>query len=124
MTREGGVRQHASGASLRLHALSVCTDDQFRSTLSRKARAKGCSRMCLGSVHPSWQTSLSPFVPKLDDSESVHADPSGTPLALPDRLAAALGRDPVRAGEKLLRGVWAATRAEGLLSLGWPLVGP
>ena len=94
MTREGDVRQRASGASLRPHALSLRTDDQFRLTLSRKARAKGCARMCLRSVHPPWQTSFSPFVLELNDSESLNADPSGTPLALPDRLA---GDQPDRA---------------------------
>ena len=94
MRREGGVRQRASRASLRPQALSARTDDRFRSTLSRGARAKACTCMCLGSVHLSRQTSLSPFVPALDDSESSHADPSGTSLALPDRLA---GDQPDRA---------------------------
>ena len=110
MTREGDVRQRASGASLRPHALSLRTDDQFRLTLSRKARAKGCARMCLRSVHPPWQTSFSPFVLELDDSESSHADPSGTSLALPDRLA---GDQPDRAlhpSRRALRALPSAAR--------------
>lgn len=94
MRRGGGMRRRVFGASLRLFALSARTDDLFSSTLSRGARARACARMCLGSVHPSRQTSLSPFVPALDDSESSHADPSGTSLALPDRLA---GDQPDRA---------------------------
>ena len=94
MTCEGGVRRPASSVSPRPHALSARTDDRFRSTLSREARAEVGARMCLRSVHRLWHTSFSPFVPKLDDSESVHADPSGTPLALPDRLA---GDQPDRA---------------------------
>ena len=94
MRREGGMRRRVSGASLRLIALSARTDDRFSSALSSGARARACARMCLGSVHLSRQTSLSPFVPALDDSESSHADPSGTSLALPDRLA---GDQPDRA---------------------------
>lgn len=110
MRREGGVRQRASRASLRPQALSARTDDRFRSTLSRGARAKACTCMCLGSVHLSRQTSLSPFVPALDDSESSHADPSGTSLALPDRLA---GDQPDRALHPsgwALRALWSAAR--------------
>ena len=42
-----------------------------------------------------------------------HADPARAPLLLPDRLAPALGRNPVRARSGTLRGLRATARADG-----------
>jgi hypothetical protein len=123
MRREAGVRQRAFGASS--HALSARAGDQSRSILRREARAEGSARMCLRSVHPSWQTSFSPFVLALDDSESLHADPSGTSLALSDRLA---GDQPDRAlhpSRRALRALPSAARTScgAARRLRWYMVG-
>ncbi len=101
-----------SDASLRLrpHALSARTADQSRLTLRREARAEARARLCLRNVHPSWEKAFSPFVPALDDSESLHADPSRTSLAIPDRLAGDQPDRSFHASRRALRALPTAAR--------------
>ena len=77
------------------------------------------------SVDPSTQPLFSPFVPTLDDSESAHADPSGTSLALSDRLAGDQQDCSFHAGRWTLRTLpaspWTSCRAARRQR--WGLVG-
>ena len=67
------------------------------------------------SVDRSTELLFSPFVPMPDDSESVNADPSGTSLALSDRLAGDQQDRSLHAGGWALRTMpassWAPCRA-------------
>lgn len=61
------------------------------------------ARVRLGSADFTVQQSFSPFVLATDDSESCHADPPGTSLALSDRLAGNQQDCPLYARWRTLR---------------------
>lgn len=106
MTYGGGLRRRALADALRLRsrAIALLVDQPSRLSLPREACATACMSFRLESVGPSEKEALSPFVPAQNDSDSLHADPSGTSLALPDRLA---GDQP----DRTLHSSWRAVRA-------------
>lgn len=70
-----------------LRAIGAFAHDEPGSIWTWRARKGVRATDRLGSAEQSAEQAFSPFVLKTDDSESPHADPPGTSLALPNRLA-------------------------------------
>lgn len=108
-----------------LSAIGAFAGDEPGSTWTRRARTRARATDRLGSADLSAEQAFSPFVLRMDDSESLHADPPGTSLALPDRLARNQQDRSLHACWRTLRTLPPSTRTpcRAARRHGWDLVG-
>jgi len=112
MRRGSGLRHGSTAASPRPspHAVSGLLGDDPRLERRPRVGAQALHWGRRGGDHRAI-AALSPFVPIANDSESRHADPTGTPLALSDRLARDQPHRPLRSRVRALRAVQATARS-------------
>ena len=117
MRSGSGLRHGSIFASLRPNPLlvSALAGDDPRFGRPRDSGSRPPAHRPGDFVIPATRETLSPFVPASDDSEPFDADPSGTSLVVPDRLA---GDQPVCS---LYASRWPV---RALSTSAWPLCGP
>ena len=108
-----GPRRYPQPASPRRTTCAALGSGRANPLPARRVEAQTPVRCGLRWENGASQMLFSPFVPTPNDSESVDADPSGTSMALSDRLAGDQQDRPLQARGRALRTLPASPRSSG-----------